>query len=95
MISYMTGDNGTVGIQVQQTSQIYAFLLNWFNVIKTLADNGDPSNWATASITIVDLIGAHTHIATGVCPSKIPDRQYARQGQMQNWSLLAANIANT
>lgn len=94
MISYMTGDNGSIAVECQQTSALYGFLLNWFNTIKTLADGGDPTDWATAVINVVDLIGNHSHTLNGVCPTKIPDKQYARQGQMQQWHLLAAQVNN-
>src|SRR5579872_2486451 len=43
MVSYVAGDPGFLDIEVQQTSELHAFLLNWFNTVKTAADAGDPT----------------------------------------------------
>lgn len=91
MISYIAGDNGTVTIEVQQTSAFHDYLLTWYNAIKTAADLGDVHLWASAAMTLRNVVDGTTHIVTGVCPSKIPDKVYAAQGGKITWTLLAAD----
>jgi hypothetical protein len=92
MVSYLAGDNGSLDIQVQQTSALHAFLLAWFNTVKTAADNQDVANWAAATVTLRSLVDGSTHVLTGVSPSKIPDKTYAAQGGKVTWRLMAADV---
>lgn len=92
MVSYRAGDNGQINIECQQTSDFHAFMVAWFNLCKTAADNGDVSQWARASITIVNPVSRSMHVATGVSPAKVPDKPYAAQGQTVTWTLMAADI---
>jgi Protein of unknown function (DUF3277) len=94
MVSYIAGDNGTIAIEVQQTSSLHEFLLSWFNACKTAADSGDVTNWASASISIRNLLDGSTHTATGVSPGKVPDKVYQKQGQNITWTLPAARIVS-
>jgi len=77
---------------VQQTSALHAFLLAWYNAVKTAMLGGDVTNWATASVTFRNLVDGSIHECTGVSPSKIPDKVYAAQGQHLTWVLMAADI---
>jgi len=90
MISYIAGDNGTVTIEVQQTSIFHDFLLQWYNSIKTNADLGDVSLWASASITLRNIVDGTMHTLLGVAPTKIPDKVYAAQGGKITWNMLVA-----
>lgn len=92
MVSHIAGDNGSVSIEVQQTSDLHAFLLTWYNLIKTAAQNSDVSNWATGAITMRNLVDGSTHIVKGISPSKNPDKTYAAQGGRITWALMAADI---
>jgi Protein of unknown function (DUF3277) len=94
MVSYIPGDQGTISIEVQQTSNLHNFLLNWFNLCKTAADLGDVINWAAASISIRNSLDGSFHHATGVSPGKVPDKVYAQQGSKITWTLPAAFISN-
>lgn len=94
MVSAIAGDNGNVAIEVQQTSALHAFLLAWYNLIKTALLAGDATDWATAAITIRNTVDGSSHVCTGVSPSKIPDKVYAAQGQRITWTLMAADIQN-
>lgn len=94
MVSYIPGDNGTISIEVQQTSDLHGFLLNWFNACKTAADLGDVLPWAAGLISIRNLIDGSVHTATGVSPGKMPDKVYAAQGGKITWTLPAARIIN-
>ena len=94
MVSYIPGDNGTISIEVQQTSDLHGFLVNWFNACKTAADLGDVSNWASGTVSIRNLLDGSVHTATGVSPGKVPDKVYQAQGQKLTWTLPAARIIN-
>lgn len=92
VVSYVAGDNGALEIQVQQTSPLHAFLLSWFNTIKTAANNGNVLNWAGATVTLRNLVDGSEHKLKGVSPSKIPDKTYAAQAGMLIWRLMAADV---
>ncbi len=94
MVSFISGDNGAIDIEVQQTSELHSFLLAWYNLIKTASDLGDVSNWASAAITIRSLLDGASHVIQGLSPSKIPDKVYAAQGGKITWHLMAADVQN-
>lgn len=94
MVSYIPGDNGTVSIEVQQTSDIHAYFLNWFNLCKTAADAGDVSNWASGALTIRNLLDQSKHTLTGISPGKVPDKVYTQRGQKITWQFPAARVIN-
>lgn len=94
MVSYIPGDNGTITIEVQQTSDLHNFLQSWFNLCRTAADNGDPSQWASAAISLRNLVDGSHHTATGVSPGKEAAKSYSSQGGKITWVLPAARIIN-
>ncbi len=94
MVSYVPGDNGTCSIEVQQTSALHGFLLNWFNLCKTAADNGDVGNWAAASLTLRNLVYGCIHQLNRMSPGKVTDNVYQAQGQKITWTLPAARVIN-
>ena len=92
MVSAVPGDNGTITIETQQTSDLHSFLLSWANLCKTNLRLGDASNWASAALSLRNVVDGATHIATGISPQKIPDKSYAAQGGNVTWVLMAADI---
>ena len=94
MISYIAGDNGTISIEVQQTSDLHSFLLGWFNAVKTAADLGNVSLWAAAAFSVRSNLDGASHTMTGLSPGKVPDKTYASQGGKITWSLPCARIIN-
>jgi hypothetical protein len=92
MVSYIPGDNGSVEIEMQQTNAFHEFLVGWYNLIKTNADNGDLSNWATATFVVRDMLSGALHTLTGVSPQKVPDKTYADRGGRIRWVLMAAQV---
>src|SRR5271154_6755935 len=56
MPSYIAGDNGAVTIMVQQTSAIHAALLGLYNILKSAADSGDVSNWASTALSLRNVV---------------------------------------
>jgi hypothetical protein len=95
MPSFISGDNGQVSIEVQQTSDLHTFLLGWYNTKKTAADNGDVSTYAATTLTLRSTTDSSTHVAQGVSPSKLPDKVYTAQGQRLTWVLMCADIQSS
>lgn len=94
-VSAVAGDNGHLALEMQQTSELHAFLLAWYNLVVTAMNNGDVTQFATAAVTLRNIVDGSTHVLTGVSPSKIPDKTYAAQGGRITWTLFAANVVNT
>jgi hypothetical protein len=92
MVSAVAGDNGQVSVEVQQTSLLHQFLLAWYNLIKTAMNGGDPSQWASAALTLRNVVDGSQHVVTGISPSKVPDKVYTAHGQNITWVLMAADI---
>jgi hypothetical protein len=95
MPSYAAGDNGTVVINVQETSILHKALLSLYNLCVLAANQDDVLGWAATSISFTFLIDGSIHLLSGVSFSKIPDKPYQAHGQRISWSLMAANIINT
>lgn len=91
MVSKVLGDNGTIAIQVQQTSSLQQWLLNAYNTIK----NATPDQWALMTIRISSLAMQDLHNCTGVSYQQIAERVYQADGQKLTWNLMAASITQT
>ena len=94
MPNYIPGNNGTVAIEVQQTSSLHHELLALYNLAVLAADGDDVSGWASTSLSFRTLLDGSTHLCDGVSFSKVPDKPYHAQGSNVTWSLMAANIIN-
>jgi hypothetical protein len=94
MPSYISGDNGSVDIEVQQTSILHAYLLSLYNTLKALADAGNVASWCSGTLTLRNSVDGSNHLLQGVSFSKIPDKVYAAQGQKLVWKLQATDIQN-
>jgi hypothetical protein len=94
MPSYVAGENGTVSLELQQTSILHHALLSLYNLCITAANNDDVSGWASTIISFRTLLDGSTHVLTGVSFDKIPDKPYQAQGQKVTWTLHAANVVN-
>lgn len=88
MVSKVAGNNGTVTIEVQQTSPLNRWLTNWAHALWT----GATDIWASTSMLIRCTNTGTTHVITGVSPQKQPDTPYQNQGQRVTWTLMAADI---
>lgn len=93
-VSAVAGDNGTVAIEVQQTSSFHKFLMTWFNTVKNALNNDDVTNWTGASILLRSSLDGTSHLCTGISPQNIPAKTYAKQGGNITWTLMAADIQN-
>lgn len=87
MISKIPGDNATIDIEVQQTSEFHKWLTNYYNFILLSPAN----NWAEATIIIRDKVGGSVITALNVSPAKKADKGYQAQGQRVTWPFMAAS----
>ena len=90
MVSKIAGNNGTVTIEVQQTSSLHKWLSAWFNALWQLPT----SEWASTSMTLRNTATGTRHIISGISPQKEPDTPYQSQGQRVSWTLMCAEITN-
>ncbi len=88
MVSKIAGHNGMLTISCQQTSALHKWLLKSSN---TLYD-AETAQWAQMSATLRNTSDGTSHIVKGISFGKHPDKAYAAQGGMVNWSLFAADI---
>lgn len=88
MISRLAGENGTVTLTMQQTSELHKYLLKWYNYVNI----ANISEFAEMSITIKSNNLGETTVCTGVTPQKRAERVYQAQGQHVTWNLLSAEI---
>ncbi len=90
MVSKIAGNNGSISIEVQQSSSIHKWLSLWFNALWQLPT----SEWASTSITLRNTATGTRHICSGVSLQKEPDTPYQSQGQHVTWTLMCAEITN-
>ena len=95
MMSAILGDDGTFSVEAQQTSTIDSYLLNLFNLLVTLQQNRDVSNWATTNIQIQSVTNATQHVLSGVAFTKPPDYPYGKEGALITWNFMVANVVST
>lgn len=91
MISKIAGKNGTIAINMQQTSDLNKWLLKWYNYVKQAAT----SEFASMNLTINSKNLNDSTVCTGVSPQKIADRPYQSQGQHVTWNLMCAEITES
>ena len=89
MPSKIASKRGTITLDIQQTSSLNKWLLNYANVVQ----NASASSWTSASININENFdqGMVTK-ATGVALQKRPDHSDAAQGDHVSWVLFCASI---
>lgn len=94
MPTFIAGDSGELTIECQQTSLVHKFLLEWFNILKTLSMSGDVSNWATTTALFRNTLDGSIHECTGISPSKVVDKTYTKNGENVSWKLMVCSIIN-
>lgn len=80
--------NGTVAINVQQTSEANQFFRRYYNYVMAAPS----SEWAQASIIGTAPNMKVTHTATGVSPQKRADAGYEAAGKQVTWNFMATQI---
>jgi hypothetical protein len=88
MVSKIPGENGTVAIATQQTSETHKWLLKWYNYLITAGSD----EWATTTLIIRAPNMGDLITATQGSPQKMADRPYQAQGQNVTWTLMFAYI---
>ena len=88
MVSKVLGNNGTIAMEIQQTSSAHKLLMLWYNY---LVETGS-SEWANNTIVVTNKVLGYTFEATGVSPQKLPDFSMQAQGQKITWNFMCAEI---
>lgn len=91
---FVAGSGGRITIEVQQTSVFHKFLLYWHNLHVNAGTSGDVSQWAGSAMLLRNTVDGSSHIATGLTPTKVPDKSYDKNPGNLTWVLLAANLVN-
>lgn len=92
MVTRRAGRNGRIEIEMQQTSALHEYLLNWSNGINLSADQQDSSQWASAQLAIRVVNTGRAHTCLGVSPLKPMVPAYAAEGGNVVWTLMAAEV---
>jgi hypothetical protein len=88
MVSKVAGNNGSISITCQQTSNLHKWLMAWYNLLMF----SDTTQWAETAATLRNTSDGTSHIVNGISPQKVPDKSYQSQGQRVTWVLMAADI---
>lgn len=94
MTSAIAGPQGTVSLEIQQTSSIDTALNAWYSFLEAAFNAGDVSNWTAASLYWVDSLTGEQWTATGIAPQKRPDKVFTKQGAMRTWVLMAQSLVS-
>lgn len=94
MPNYLSGANAEITIEVLQTSSLHHALLDLYNAIITEAENGDISDWVSATMSLRTVLDGSGHFISGLSFQKVPDKVYAAKGGRIAWVLMAASCVN-
>lgn len=88
MTSKIAGDNGTVAIQVQQTSEFNTFMTKLYNTLKA-----SPSSvWTSTLFLIKNSVQKEVCTCIGCSPENFPEKPMQAEGQLVTWTWLSQNI---
>lgn len=90
VVSKMVKKNGTVNFEVLQGSDFSKFM----NRLTSYLESADPSEFALATITVVNKSTGESYFCTGCSPQKRPDNNFQSQAQNRTWAWMCANISN-
>jgi len=88
MTSRIKAKNGTLAINLQQTSDANRLINNMYNSLEI----GPAYDWANVTVTVNLPSLGETTVCTGVSFQKKADRAYQAQGQQRTWNMLAESI---
>lgn len=91
MVSKVPGNNGTIALQIQQSSEFNQWLLNLYNYLLTAST----PEWAQISATIRSPGMGDLVIASDVSFQARAELAYQAQGQQRTWNLMSASITET
>lgn len=88
VVSKSVKRNGTVTIEVAQSSGLNTWLTNWANYI----ENAATSEFASANMVIRNSSTGRSYTCTGVSHQKKADESYQSTSQNRTWTLMCADI---
>lgn len=88
MTSKINADNGTIHLNIMQTSSHNKYFKALYNYLKA----GPTEIWAGATITISKTSGLDLILANGVAFDKRANTPFQAQGQQISWNFMAGNI---
>ena len=91
MVSKIKAGNGTVAIEVQQTSDLHKWLTKLYNYLTAASSD----EWAQTSLMATAPNMQTTHECDGMSVQKRGDKAYQQQGQRVTWTFMAADMKET
>jgi hypothetical protein len=88
MSSKVEGENGSIAIAIQQTSQFHKWLQGLYNYLKSV----DASEWTQLTITADSAVMGDNNQCTGCGFQKRADLPYQAQGQLVTYTILAESV---
>lgn len=89
MVSKIKADNGTMALNIQQTSEGHKWLSKWYSYLKVAAT----SEWARTTAILRNTSTGENITMDGISPQKRADVAYQQTGQQVAWNLMAASIS--
>lgn len=88
VVSKMPKNNGTVALEVLQSSDFNAWLKKYYNYVMT----SETSEFARATMVIANHSTGDSYTCTGVSPQKMADNNFQSQAQNRTWNMMCAHI---
>lgn len=88
VVSKMPKNNGTVALEVLQSSDFNEWLKKYYNYVMT----SETSEFARATMVITNHSTGDSYICTGVSPQKMADNNFQSQAQNRTWTMMCAHI---
>ena len=88
MTTKIIAPNGTVAVEVQQTSYVH----KWFTRLNNYLRTAPSREWAEISMLAVSPSMHVTHEGTNMSIQKRADKPYQQQGQRVTWNFLAGDL---
>jgi hypothetical protein len=95
MPSYISANNGTLAVEVQESSVLHSDLLDLYNQAILAAESDDVEGWAAMVVSFRMMTDGSQHTLSGVSFSKVPGKPYESAGQKITWMLQACDVQNS
>lgn len=92
MISKVLSRRGTVTLEIQQTSSLNKWLINYANAVQ----NANASQWAGGTFTMSEnFTNGISVVASNLALQKRPDHAAAQNGGKVSWAFFSPNITES
>ena len=92
MISKIESRRGTITLEIQQTSALNKWLLNYANAVQ----NANASQWAGGTLAVSENFTNGVNVsASNLALQKRPDHADAQNGGRVSWPFFSSNITET